>query len=304
MRGDLRDVRVLIVDDNATNREILTARLGAWGMRTAEAKDGPGALQALYRALEQNDPFRLAVIDRHMPGMDGVSLGRAIQADVRLARVRMVMLTSVGIRGDARQFEDLGFAGYLTKPVRQDELQGVLALALAERPGGDAAVRPIATRHAVQESVPRFDGRKVRILLAEDNITNQQVALGLLKKMGLAADAVANGKEVLEALASIPYDVVLMDCQMPVMDGYTATREIRSRRSAVRDPDVPVIAMTAHAMQGDRDRCLEAGMNDYLPKPVAPRTLADMLERWLPKNPVEGGTTEETPAAGPGPDTC
>ena len=282
--ADLHDVRALVVDDNVTSRQVLTTRLSSWGMRPEEVPDGPAALRALARAIENDDPFRVALIDMQMPGMNGEALGRAIHADPRLAGTQMVMLTSLGNRGDARQFAEIGFAGYLTKPVRHHELRGVLALALATSVDGDAPGRPIATRHAVRESTPRFEGRRPRILLAEDNLTNQQVALGILKKLGLRADAVADGQEALKALASIPYDLVLMDCQMPVMDGYEATRAIRHgsiSRHGIRNPDIPIIAMTAYAMAGDREKCLRSGMNDYLTKPVSPQALSDVLERWL-----------------------
>jgi CheY-like chemotaxis protein/HPt (histidine-containing phosphotransfer) domain-containing protein/anti-sigma regulatory factor (Ser/Thr protein kinase) len=269
--ADLRGVRILIVDDNSTSREILMARTTSWGMRASEAEDGPGALQALCRALEEGDPFRGAVIDMQMPGMDGETLGRTILADRRLAGTRMVMLTSLGARGDARRFEEIGFAAYATKPIRPQELMGVLSLALAERSGTELRRRPIATRHAVRETL------------------NQQVALGILQKLGLRADAVANGAEAVEALETIPYDLVLMDVQMPVMDGFQAARQIRQPQSKVRHHAIPIIAMTAHVMQGDRERCLEAGMNDYVSKPVSPRALAEVLTRWLPMKDDEPG---------------
>jgi len=292
--ADLNDVRVLIVDDNATSREILTAHLISWGMRPAETKDGPEALHALHQALAGNDPFRIALIDMQMPDMDGETLGRTIQEDERLAGTRMVMLTSLGMRGDARRFEEIGFAAYATKPIRHDELRTVLSLALR---GGDKPVetgQPIATRHTAREMLNRFKDRKARILLAEDNITNQQVALGILKKLGLRADAVANGAEAVKALETIPYDLALMDVQMPEMDGLEATLAIRNLKpeSSVHPVSrIPIIAMTAHAMQGDRERCLEAGMNDYLCKPVTPLALAEILEKWLSKDPDESGIT-------------
>jgi len=281
--ADLREVRALIVDDSATSREILTTRLASWGMRPSEVQDGPGALQAIYRALEENDPFRIAVIDMQMPGMDGETLGRTIRADERLADLLMVMLTSLGTRGDARRFQDLGFAAYATKPIRYEELRTMVALALTERAGAEPAPRPIVTRHSARETLNLFAGRKARILLAEDNITNQQVTLGILKKMGLRADAVANGAEALKALEALPYDLVLMDIQMPEMDGIEATHRIRDPQSAVPNHAIPIIAMTAHAMQGDRERCLAAGMNDYVAKPVSPQALAEALEKWLPR---------------------
>jgi len=280
--ADLNGVRVLIVDDNATNRAIQNPRLASWGMRPAEAPDGPSALAALYQALDDHDPFRIAIIDMQMPGMDGEALGRAIQADRRLTGTRLVMLTSLGVRGDARRFEALGFSAYATKPIRHQELKIVLSLALAERDADPLVPPAIVTRYTAREALNRFEGNRGRILLADDNITNQQVAQGILKKLGLRTDAVANGEEVLKALATIPYDLVLMDVQMPEMDGFEATRRIRDPRSNVVDHQVPIVALTAHAMQGDRERCLQAGMNDYLSKPVSPQSLIDVLERWLP----------------------
>jgi PAS domain S-box-containing protein len=294
--ADLRNVRALIVDDNATSREILTTRLASWGMRPSEAQDGPGALQVLHRALEENDPFRLVVIDMQMPGMDGETLGGTIKADERLADTRMVMLTSLGTRGDTRRLKGIGFAAYLTKPARHQELKAVLSLALTERGGAEPMPRPIATRHTARETLNLFADRKARILLAEDNITNQQVALGILKKLGLRADAVANGAEALNSLETIPYDLVLMDVQMPVMDGLEATQRIREARSAVPNHGIPIIAMTAHAMRGDLERCLAAGMDDYVSKPVAPQALADVLEKWLPKEQGESGIARHSSA--------
>jgi PAS domain S-box-containing protein len=299
---DLRGTRVLIVDDNATNREILMIRLSSWGMRASEAQDGSAALQSLYRALDKNDPFLIAVIDMQMPGMDGEAVGCAIKADKRLAGTRMVMLTSLGMRGDAQRFQEIGFAAYSTKPIRHQDLKAVLSHVLMDRDGVEPMLQPqpIATRHTAREKQNLFAGHKLRILLAEDNITNQKVALGILKKIGLRADAVANGAEVLSAMATLSYDIVLMDVQMPVMDGLEATRRIRNDEKMmmskgkfadegeVHSPRIiPIIAMTAHAMQGDRERCIEAGMSDYITKPVSPEALSDVLKKWLPKEDCE-----------------
>ncbi|MDP3001421.1 MAG: PAS domain S-box protein, partial [Bryobacterales bacterium] len=291
--ADLCGVRVLIVDDNATSREILSTRMTAWGMHPSETGDGPAALEALSRAAEENEPFRVAVIDMQMPEMDGETLGRAIRADHRLADTRMVLLTSLGMRGDARRFQEIGFAAYATKPIRCQELMGILSLALAEGDGNQPTPRPIATRHTVREKPDPFAGRKARILVAEDNVVNQHVALGILKKLGLRADAVANGAEAVKALETIPYDLVLMDVQMPVMDGLDAAREIRNPESKVRNRVIPIIAMTAYAMQGDRERCVEAGMNDYVSKPVSWQALTEVLARWLPKKSDESVMHDE-----------
>ncbi len=276
--ADLSGSRALVVDDNATNREILTTCMASWGMRLAEAPDGRAALRMLLQAFEDNDPYRVAVIDMQMPTMDGEELGRTIKAEPRLADTRLVMLTSIGLVGDSAHFEQIGFSAYATKPIRQQELKLALAQVLAQQTGAEPAPEATATTRNAPKA---FAGSKARILLADDNITNQQVALGILKKMGLRADAVATGAEALTALKSMPYDLVLMDVQMPVMGGYEATHLIRDPQSAVLNHQVPVIAMTAHAMQGDRERCLAEGMNDYVTKPVSPQALTDVLGRWL-----------------------
>lgn len=322
---DLCGVRVLIVDDNATSREILTTRLTSWGMRPSEARDGVEALQTLYRTQDGNDPFELAIIDMQMPEMDGATLGRTIQADERLAGIRMVMLTTMGARGDARCFQGIGFDAYASKPIRHQELKAMLTLALAGRgdtapttlsdphdAGSGSAITgrvgstgPIITRHTTRKMQSPSTGRRARILLAEDNIINQKVALGMLQKIGLHADAVTNGAGVLKALRTSPYDLVLMDVQMPEMDGLETAREIRNWKretgeTAVqlassikwRASCIPIIAMTAYALEGDRERCLAAGMNDYLSKPVSLRALTETLDKWLP-----GGTSAAGPAA-------
>jgi len=294
--ADLHGVRVLIVDDSATSREILTARMVSWGMRPTEVKDGPGALQSLYLALNENDPFCIAVIDMRMPDMDGETLGSVIRGDKRLSDTRMILLTSVGTRGDALRFQQIGFSAYTTKPIQHRELKVVLSLALAEQEGIEP--KPIVTRHTAREKINLFVDRNVRILLAEDDITNQLVALGILKKLGLHADAVSNGSDALIALQAKHYDLVLMDVNMPVMDGFEATKRIRNYENIVTTNEenkmmnylpsfssiIPIIAMTAHAMKGDRELCLEAGMNDYITKPVSPQALVEVLEKWLPKN--------------------
>ncbi len=284
--ADLAGVRVLVIDDNATSREILHARMASWGMRPEEAPDGPSGIQALQHARDEGDPFQLAIVDMQMPGMDGEAVGRTIRAEESLADTRLVMLTSLGMRGDAKRMQEIGYAGYAVKPVRHEELHAVLLQVVSGSVEG--SLLPIATRHTAREVYPRFTDRASRILLAEDNSTNQQVALGILKKMGLSADAAANGREAVELLRSLPYDLVLMDVQMPEMDGLEATRQIRNPQSGVLNHDIPIVAMTAHAMRGDQERCIEAGMNDYIAKPVSPHALAGVLEKWLPGGGKDG----------------
>jgi len=293
--GNLNNARVLIVDDNATNREILKTRMRSWGMRPAEASDGPQALNILREVQNGKDFFQLVVIDMQMPGMDGETLGRFIKSTSGWKDPRMVLLTSLGSRGDARRLQEIGFEACVTKPIRHQELKSVLSAALSERKGSDAGMSSME-RHVAREVLAPRDPSNLRILLAEDNITNQKVALGILKKMQIRADAVANGKEALNALQVIPYDLVLMDVQMPEMDGLEATRNIRKweqtsygaygnqaadlKRKASR---IPIVAMTAYAMQGDRERCLDAGMNDYMTKPISVQALAHILDKWLPR---------------------
>jgi PAS domain S-box-containing protein len=287
--ANLKGVHILVVDDNATNREILNLRLTSWGMRSAEVNDGPSALQALAGAHEQGDPFQVAVLDMQMPDMDGATLAQLIKSDEHLSGTHLVLLSSVGDRGDARRFAQIGFSGYLTKPVRHMDLFNVLSIAIADRaaqvenPGSGFIALPIVTRHSAREFSRINLAAGTRILLAEDNITNQKVALGILKKLGVNADAAANGLEAIKALEIISYDLVLMDVQMPEMDGLEASRKIRDSQSAVLNHDIPIIAMTANAMQGDRERCLQAGMNDYVSKPINPQALGEALERWLPE---------------------
>ncbi len=281
---DLAGVKILIVDDNATNREILSRRMNEWDMRVEEAENAPESFRMLQQAAKTKDPFSIAVIDKQMPGMDGEMLGKKIRYEKQMESLKLVLLTSLGSRGDARHFSEVGFDAYLTKPVRHLELKAVLAQVMAEEGDQSRKSRTITTRHTIRESANIFAELKVRILLAEDNIINQQVALGILKKLGSRADVVANGREAIKALEKIPYDIVLMDVQMPEMDGLQATRIIRDPGSHVINHNVPIVAMTAHAMMGDKKMCLDAGMNDYIPKPVNPARLKNALKKWLLDN--------------------
>ena len=282
-KRDLTDLRVLIVDDNATNREILEHQTRSWKMRPASAASAAEALSLLRDAF--TDPFPLVILDMDMPGMDGLSLARAIKADSSLgARTRLVMLTSLGQRHDKAELGAAGIDACLTKPVRQSLLFDCLATVMGHAP-------PLAVGPTPPPSVAVGMARKPRVLLAEDNIVNRHVAVAQLRKLGYEVDAVTNGLEVLEALRRVPYELILMDCQMPEMDGYDATRAIRRREQEAHSRPVHVIAMTAHAMEGDVEKCMAAGMNDYLSKPVKLEELQRALERG------GQGDPQEAPAA-------
>ena len=282
LHADIKGTHILVVDDNATNRKLMAALLTHWGCAYELAVDGMSALQRLREAAAEHTPFQIALLDQEMPGMDGSELGRQIKADPLLQATLMIMVTSLAQRGDAAVLEKIGFAGYLSKPVKQAQLYSCIALVL-DRARTSEASTPLITRHTVAEAaIPRpVESRHtVRILLAEDNIINQKVAQNILGKLGYRADVVANGLEAVQALEMIEYDIVLMDCMMPEMDGFEATYVIRDPGSRVRNHTVPIIAMTANAMQGDREKCLEAGMDDYLTKPVKKAELAAILEKW------------------------
>ncbi|NCC63927.1 MAG: response regulator, partial [Spirochaetia bacterium] len=279
---ELQGLHALIVDDNATNREILYKQMTQWGMQVDLASDGPTAIKMLKAAVKKNNGYHVAILDMQMPGMDGEMLGRVIKADPLIKHTNLVMMTSLGTLSEARRFAEIGFVAYLTKPTRHHELRSVLALAVSERKedsSGDSL--SILTRHSVKRGKETLIRSDVKILLAEDNITNQQVALGILKKLGLQASGVFNGVEALQMIKTGAFNLVLMDVQMPQMDGLEATRRIRRMNEPYRD--IVIIAMTAHAMQGDREKCLDAGMNDYIAKPVTPEALLEVLNRWLPQ---------------------
>jgi two-component system, sensor histidine kinase and response regulator len=280
---DLFDLRVLVVDDNATNRQILRHQLFAWKMQKGSAANGYEALELLRGAVADGKPYDLALLDMQMPEMDGMTLAKAIKSDPAIASTRLIILTSMGYMHTQEELKAAGVDAYLIKPVKQsrlfDCLVDVLGKAAAEhvftkQPKGNAPASP--------EPVAQSPG--VRILLAEDNIVNQKVALAQLKGLGFTADAVANGHEVLSALKQVPYDLVFMDCQMPEMDGYEASRIIRQteRSQAATWPSpIRIVAMTANAMTGDREKCLAAGMDDYLSKPVRKSELQSALMKWI-----------------------
>jgi|GEM_PF-606521 len=288
---DIREARILVVDDNATNRLVFREMLRSWNCRFDEAIDGVQALEMLDQARDGKDPFRIALIDMQMPGMDGKTLGQKTKQDPGLCDTRLVMLTSVGSRGESAELQRIGFDAYLTKPIKMSQLYDCLVTVLGVTSAGTGkSGQQIITRHTLREERKR----RIRILVAEDNVVNQKVALRILQKLGYRADTVANGKEAVTALETIPYDLVLMDVQMPEMNGFEATRRIRASESRVLRHDIPIIAMTAHALKGDREKCLEAGMNDYLSKPVTALALNEILEKTLAAGPSAALITPES----------
>jgi len=284
-RDGWSNLRVLVVDDNATSRQILRHQIFAWKLQKGSAAGGHEALRVLRAAAAEGHPYYLALLDVEMPEMDGLTLARAIKAEPAIAGTRLIALTPLGHALSEKEMEAAGIDASLSKPVKQsrlfDSLVNVIgnaeaATLWAPRPG--AAPPPLSASVCARLA-------SARVLVAEDNAVNQKVALVLLKKLGCSAEAVANGFEAIEALKRIPYALVFMDCQMPELDGYEATRLIRKREADVRQAcpwkaPVHIIALTASAMQGDREKCLAAGMNDYLTKPVRLAEIQAAFERW------------------------
>jgi PAS domain S-box-containing protein len=281
-RVDLRDLRVLVVDDNETNRKILHHQITTWGMKTGSAEDGPNAIKMLCEAANRSESYDVAILDMHMPDMDGLELAQKIKEEPSIATTKLIMMSSVGGRDVGAEARQVGIEVYLTKPVRQSRLYDAIATAMDTPTEGAPApsvvdAPPIDTP-LVATSALHKPKERPRILIAEDNAVNQKAAAKMLEMLGYRADVVANGLEAIEALSHITYAAVLMDVQMPEMDGYEATAEVR-RREEKKDRRTPIIAMTANAMQGDRERALEAGMDDYVPKPVKREELEMIMQR-------------------------
>ena len=222
-------------------------------------------------------PFDLALIDFKMPGMDGETLAREIKGDIKIADTPLILATSLPRRGDAVRMLEAGFDAYLSKPVKQSHLYDAIATVMGMRTGNHLTGKTLVTVHSLNEAQPR----RFRILVVEDNVVNQKVAVRMLEKAGYRCDVAADGREAMEALSRIPYDLVLMDCQMPVMDGYQATAAIRKREGGGRH--TPIVAMTANVMKADRERCLQAGMDDYISKPVSALALEEILREYVTK---------------------
>ena len=275
--ASLKGQRVLVVDDNATNRKVLMGQLLLCGVEPVSASSADEALALMRQAGAAGRPFDVALLDHLMPDCDGAELGRIIVMDETLKATRLILLTSSGQRGEGQMFADIGFAAYLLKPVTQRDLTECLVLALANTAHSwHLQSQPMITRHALRAQRSQV---RDRILLAEDNLVNQKVAMRLLEKLDYRVDVVADGLAAVAAWQTGKFDLIIMDCQMPQMDGYEATREIRRLEGGRRR--IPIVALTAHAMKGDEDKCRAAGMDDYLPKPIDRTKLEICLERLL-----------------------
>jgi CheY-like chemotaxis protein len=258
---DVEGLRALVVDDNAVNRKVLETWLEQWGMQPVAVDSGPDALAALADAVAEGRPFTLVLLDAKMPQMDGFAVARHLQTNRSLGCATVMMLSSSGIGGESIRCRELGIAQYLTKPVEPRELLASIGRALARTQPAQNAILPPAMLAAP------LPARRLRILVAEDNVVNQRVAAGILEKIGHEVTIASNGKEALAALERSTFDLILMDIQMPEMNGFEATAAIRAREEA-EGGHIPIIAMTAHALKEDRQRSLDSGMDDYISKPL------------------------------------
>lgn len=273
---DLKNLRVLLVDDNATHRRILKEMFSNWNMELKAVESGQKALAAIEQARKTGKPFSLFLIDSRMPKIDGFTLAEKIKNNPDLARASIVMLTSAGVRGDAARCKKLGISAYLTKPIKQSELLNAIMFVIGTSPKRRKQA-PLITRHTIKESRQRC-----RILLAEDNIINQKVAVHILENKGHKVSVANNGQEVLRTLRNDRFDLILMDVQMPKIDGLEATASIREKEKE-SGFHIPIIAMTAHALKGDRERCLDAGMDDYIAKPLRAEELMKKIGNVMSK---------------------
>jgi PAS domain S-box-containing protein len=276
IQPDLRGARVLVVDDNATNRHLLCALLRSWGCRPEESADAGSALSVLQQAARTSQPFQIAILDLDLPDVDGVDLGRRIATDPELKPTALYLMTGFGRFVAGARLHALGFAGQIAKPIWERKLLETLLATSSQGRASEAPPSISQTASGRAGAEPKF-----RILVAEDNPTNQEVAGMILRKLGFSADLVGNGLEALQALQQRAYDLLLLDCEMPEMDGYETARRIRDPRTGARNPLIPIVALTADAIAADREKCFQAGMNDYLAKPVEPRHLAEVLGKWL-----------------------
>jgi CheY-like chemotaxis protein len=266
---DLSGVPVLILDDHASTRSILREMTSLWGLKPSEAKDEKEALAKMKKAFESGNPYRIFLLDCQIPGTDGFEVAKRVKAAPYGSDVQIILLTSMGRRGDAERCKESGISGYLMKPVKQSDLLDAILLVLGCR--ADEKL-PLITRHAIEEG-----RRRLSVLVVEDNVVNQKVAATMLEKRGHRVVFASNGRDVLNVLGGESVDLILMDVQMPEMDGYEATKLIREKEKA-NGGHVPIVAMTAHATKGDREKCLAAGMDSYISKPISAEELFSVIE--------------------------
>jgi len=285
-RVDIRGREILIVDDNMTNLAVLKGQLEIWGATVTEAHDGFDAINIINKS--SDNKFVIAILDMQMPGMDGAALGKTLKENSKTSETKLIMMTSMSQRGDARYFADLGFSAYFPKPATTSDLFDALSIVLDDSEAL-ASSKPIITHHSLQSVQKLVEPEKLpnisRLLIVEDNRINQAVLLGVLDNIGLAADVASNGLEALAMMKSSPednpYQLIIMDCQMPELDGYETTKAIRDGETNSRYLNIPIIAMTANAMRGDKEKCIASGMNDYATKPINPEILQSKLCHWL-----------------------
>ncbi len=273
---DIQGLKILALDDNRINREIMAAYLASWKCRPTIVSSGAQALSQMKTAAAQNDSFSLAIFDMSVPDIDIETLVNQIKNSKALCSIRIIVLTASGYRGDGLKMKSLGIDGYFNKPIKQSDLYNaiVTVMGMDMKNDGTGPEKTMVTKYTLIES----EKQNIRILLAEDNKINQKVAVNLLKKFGYHTDIAGNGKEAVDLHSTQPYDLIFMDIQMPEMDGLEATKAIRSLNDGFKD--VPIVAMTANAMKGDREICLSAGMNDYISKPVKPKSLKAAITSW------------------------
>lgn len=281
---DFTGVRVMVVSDHEVKCQTLQKQISSWGIRNSFCPMNAEPLQALHEALRGNDPFQIIIMDCHSIGLDGENLGRAIKSDPVLKETLLVMLVSIGNRGDARRMMEAGFSVYLVKPITPSQLFDALSALWTTQTEGISS--ELITRHTVAESRAartlslKEEDRPISasVLVVEDNLVNQKMVVRMLEKIGCHVDVAVNGLEAVKRAGQSSYDLIFMDCQMPEMDGYEATAEIRRYENDLKH--TPIIAMTAHAMQGDREKCLQAGMDDYIPKPIKKESLTGIIQKW------------------------
>jgi two-component system, sensor histidine kinase and response regulator len=289
-REQLRGLRILVADDNDTNLRIVRSLLESHGVTVICAKDGVLALSALLESAKANKPIDLALLDFRMPLLDGVMLTRAIRAQRQFQKLPIVLLTSVTQRDQVQEAKALDIQGYLVKPLRHGQLISSIRSLLSPKKEGGAHPPPQPPPATTQQRIQQTPQKGQRLLLAEDNPVNQKVGLLMLTRLGYRVDIAVNGKEAVEAFQRTPYHAILLDCQMPIMDGFEATRIIRKLEGTNRR--VPIVALTANALSGERERCLEAGMDDYLSKPVTQRSLAEKMELWVAQSAPQSASQE------------